>query len=156
MKIVIRAILSILHHLRKEDFLIFICYRNSIEFLFFALALALFLLTVVVYSAVWCWLSKPALLKEYAKRVALIALLCVPININGYVFTAIGNAASQKSVYSLFSLYQKADRNAATLIGLAGYQKADNSALAGIGIAFYQSVVGKVRAFGAFTRLKKD
>lgn len=98
----------------------------------------LFVLTVFLYSAIWIWLSPPGSFGKYVKRVALIALLSVPININGRVFTVIGNAAGEKSVFSVFSLYQRADGDAVTFLGLSGYQRAGNNAVTGAGISGYQ------------------
>lgn len=129
--------------------------------------------SVILYSFVWfLWDSAPPFLGKWLKRTALIALLCLPININGNVFTVMGNATSEKSVYALFSIYQKAGQNAFTffglsgyqnagqnaaiVVGLSGYQKAGNKARTIIGVALYQKVADKGRAFGTITPLTKD
>ena len=108
---------------------------------------------------------------RFIKGTALMALLALPFNIGGNVFTIAGNATAEKSVYSLFSLYQQAGQDAVTGIGLA-YQQAKQDAVTGIGlavyqkaerkayvplaIALYQRVGEKKRAFGAFSSLTKD
>lgn len=89
----------------------------------------------------------------FAKRLALVALLCLPLNINGNVFTMLGNAQSDKNTLSLFSVYQKAERdtvslfgsiaqfagnNAIVAIGIAGWQEANNEAIIGFGLNGYQ------------------
>ena len=100
--------------------------------------LGLFVLTTLVYSGVWCYLKRPNGLLGYARRAGLMALLCLPININGNVFTVLGNAVSEKSVFSLCSLYQKAEKDAGTIIGLSGYQSAGQNAVTFIGLSGYQ------------------
>jgi len=132
----------------------------------------LFLLSVWVYSAVWGLIQTPPLpLKKLLKAVALIALLCLPLNIDGHVFTVIGNAKGEKGVYSLCSFYQeskgnvftivgvggyqKAGRDAATLIGLAGYQKAGRNAELGIGLAGYQKAGGDAATFMGLSGYQK-
>jgi len=117
--------------------------------------LALFLLTTVYYSCLyilWCTVCKKPIggLKKCAKKLALVALLCAPFNIGGNVFTVIGNAEG-KSVYSVFSLYQKAEVTAFAVVGwyqesklnafaVTGitFQKAGGDAITGIGLALYQ------------------
>ena len=128
-----------------------------------------FAATVSVYSVVWCWIQMPKKLVGYAQRAGLLALLCAPVNINGNVFTMLGNAVSEKNVFSVCSLYQKAGQNAVTFFGLSGYQSAGQDAvtffglsgyqsagqdaMTGIGLAIYQRAGEKTRSFGAFTRL---
>src|SRR3989338_5773337 len=68
---------------------------------------------------------------------AIAALLTMPVNINGNVFTVLGSAKG-KNVYSLFSIGQKADENAVALFGSL-YQNAGKEAITGIGIAGYQN-----------------
>jgi len=123
--------------------------------------LLLFVGTVLFYLVIWwamsvvtsCWG-----ISGWAKRVAILAILCVPLNINGNVWTIMGNAVSEKSVYSVFSFYQKAGVDAKTiftilgyqeaggdagiLIGLGGYQEAGNDALTVLGVAGYQEAGG--------------
>lgn len=116
----------------------------------------LFVLTVFLCSMVWYAVCAPALWVGHIKRVALIALLDLPVNIDGNVFTIAGNATAEKSVYSIFSLYQKAGQDAVTLVGLAGYQQAETKAYVPVAIALYQRTGKKTRAFGAFSTLSKD
>jgi hypothetical protein len=101
--------------------------------------LGLFLLTASVYLGVWCLLNRPERLSGYFKRAAVIALLCAPINVNGNVFTVLGNAAAEKNNVSLCSVYQQAGHNAFTVVGPLNYQVAGKSAWTTIGIALYQS-----------------
>ena len=114
----------------------------------------LFVATVTIYSLVMgCLiLNFNFSWTRFIKKTALIALLVLPINIGGNVFTIAGNATAEKSVYSLFSLYQKAGRDAMTFAGLAyqqagqdaftviglTYQKAGQDARTGLGLAGYQ------------------
>jgi len=128
--------------------------------------LLLFAVTVALYMALWHWLEKPQGYKEAAKRLAPLALLCLPFNINGNVITVLGNAKAEKSIFSVFSLYQNASNVAVAVLAgyqnasenavavLAGYQNASNVAVAGL--ALYQKVSGKERSFGAFSELKAD
>jgi len=76
--------------------------------------------------------------RRTCKTIALIALLTLPVNVNGYVFTIAGNAVGEKGVYSLFSLYQKSDGSVVTFIGLLGYQEAGHAALTFVGVSGYQ------------------
>jgi len=101
--------------------------------------LMLFALTTLTYFAIWCRLEKSRGLAGYAKKACLTALLCIPFNINGNIWTVLGNAESEKSIYSLCSLYQKAKNEAVTLIGLAGYQSAGQDAVTIFGFSGYQS-----------------
>lgn len=104
----------------------------------------LFVLTVVAYSLVWfiivehSWKPRYILLTHWVKRVAVVALLVLPLNINGNVFTIAGNATAEKNVYSILSFYQRAEQDAVILFGLAGYQKAGQDAETLIGLAGYQ------------------
>jgi len=98
----------------------------------------LFALTVVIYSFVWFLFTNPVAWTEYIKPIALVALIALPFNIGGNVFTIAGNATAEKSVYSVLSLYQRAEQDAVTLFGLAGYQKAGHDVETSIGLAGYQ------------------
>lgn len=64
--------------------------------------------------------------KDVLRALGMFTLLCLPLNINGNVFTVLGNVHSTgvKNAYSVFSLYQNAEYNAYSLFG-ALYQKAD-------------------------------
>ena len=146
----------------------------------------LFAITVGIYSFIWFLFTDPVGWKKQVRRMALVALLVLPINIGGNVFTFAGNATAEKSIYSIFSLYQKAEQNATTIIGLAyqktgqnavtfaglayqqagqdavtivglaGYQKAERETKVPIAIAIYQRVGEKTRTFGAFSALTRD
>ena len=149
----------------------------------------LFVLTVVTYFSVWNFIkftSKPDGVAKYLKRIALIALLALPININGNVYTVAGNATAKENVISLFSLYQRAGKNAITILGPSyqqagqdavtiiglSYQRAGEDAVTGVGfmayqqasymakvpiaIALYQRVGEKTRSFAAFSKLTSD
>lgn len=153
----------------------------------------LFLVTVTVYfTTIVCldsYKSNKSIWnyswKKSAKRLAFVALLALPLNINGNVFTIAGNATADKNMFSFFSLYQNAGQNAGTVLGLAyqnagqdagtffglayqnarqdavtvfglAYQKAKMSAKVPLAIALYQRVGEKTRAFSAFSSLTKD
>src|SRR3989344_2961544 len=146
----------------------------------------LFAITVGIYSFIWFLFTDPVGWKKQVRRMALVALLVLPINIGGNVFTFAGNATAEKSIYSIFSLYQKAGRDAVTavgltyqkagrdavtaagltyqkagrdavtIVGLAGYQKAERETKVPIAIAIYQRVGEKTRTFGAFSALTRD
>ena len=126
--------------------------------------LVLFAATTLVYLGVWCWVVKrPDGLVEYAKRTAVMALLCAPFNINGRVFTILGNSVSERGNFAVCSLYQKArgnalsifgpfnfqsaGRDAVTIIGLSGYQSARQNALTFIGLSGYQSAGRDAKTF---------
>lgn len=112
----------------------------------------LFVLTVVIYFFLWrlCLdfyycadTDKPRsnliFCKEAMRHLCLIALLCWPVNVNGYVFTVFGNVSSKvtKNAYSVFSPYQSAENNAVSIFGSI-YQKAGNDAVVGVGPVVYQ------------------
>ena len=99
----------------------------------------LFLGTVALYSGIYWCLQKPQSVKAALSQFGLLAALCLPVNVNGYVLTVIGNAQGEKGVYSLCSLYQESQNgDTFSLVGLAGYQKAGHHAVTGIGLAGYQ------------------
>lgn len=110
-------------------------------------------------------------LKKLLKITAILALLCLPVNINGHVFTVMGMAKSEKNVFSGISVYQegenvyslfaimqvarndafavfspfaiqKAGNDAVTIFGISGYQRAGHDAITWVGISGYQ-VAGK-------------
>ena len=103
-------------------------------------------------------------IKKLFKEWALIAVLFLPLNINGNVFTVFGSGVSDKSFYSVFSVYQEAEgdavavlgsldqeagRDAESFVGLVGYQKAGRNALLIIGISGYQKADNfTLNAFG--------
>ena len=93
---------------------------------------------------------------RFIKGTALMALLALPFNIGGNVFTIAGNATAEKSVYSLFSLYQQAGQDAVTGIGLA-YQQAKQDAVTIIGLAYQQAGQNAVTGIGlAYQQAKQD
>lgn len=122
----------------------------------------LFLGTVILYSTLTLFIdhleyNKPLYFrwKRFAKQVAIIALLVLPLNINGNIITIAGNAIAEKNIFSFFSLYQKAghdafaifsiiyqeaERDTVTMFGLT-YQKAGRDTVTGVGLAGYQKAV---------------
>lgn len=58
------------------------------------------------------------------KSIGVIALLTLPININGHVLTVFGNAVGEKGVYSIASFYQKANGMTLTIFAPLTYQDA--------------------------------
>lgn len=94
--------------------------------------------SVFVFFTLWLWLGKSTSAWGHIKRVGLLTLLFAPINIDGNVFTLLGSATSAKSIYSVFSMHQRADEDAVALIGLMPRQKAGRDALVGFGLVGYQ------------------
>ncbi len=101
----------------------------------------LFVATVALYFSSWfVWFlfyysSEPSFETCIIVASSLL-LLCVPFNIGGNIFTVLGNAVSEKSIFSVLSLYQKANKNAFSLVSL--YQKADGSTVSVFGFLGYQ------------------
>ncbi|MEK7566699.1 MAG: hypothetical protein AAB527_01000 [Patescibacteria group bacterium] len=92
-------------------------------------------------------------ISKWIKTIGIAALLSLPVNINGNIFTIFGSAEG-RNVYSLFSFYQKAEKDsfalfgailqyagkdAAVVLGLTGYQNAGRDAVVGIGLTGYQN-----------------
>ena len=100
----------------------------------------LFCTSVLLYFGVWYGLDQSHDASQLLIRLGILLGVCIPFNIKGNVFTIAGNAVSQKSVYSLFSLLQEADRDAWTILGLAGSQKAGRDAVVLLGLAGSQKV----------------
>ncbi|OGM99226.1 MAG: hypothetical protein A2915_02850 [Candidatus Yanofskybacteria bacterium RIFCSPLOWO2_01_FULL_41_34] len=100
-----------------------------------------FSLTTILHFIIWLIFSMRGLhvkrKPKYAKEFAIVALLCLPLNINGNVFTVLGNASSSNNIYSIFSLYQKADQDAFSLLG-GIYQEAGYDATTFLGFEVYQ------------------
>lgn len=116
----------------------------------------LFAITVGIYSFIWFLFTDPVGWKKQVRRMALVALLVLPINIGGDVFTFAGNAIAEKSIYSIFSLYQKAEQNATTIIGLA-YQKTGQNAVTFAGLAYQQAGQDAVTGIGlAYQKAGQD
>jgi len=110
----------------------------------------LYLGSVVVYFLVWllivfynfCYDRKvsPFVFAKWRKTLGIIALLCIPFNFGGYVFTVMGNAVGEKAVYSIFSVYQNSPNgNTVAVFGLPIIQKAENGAFVLVGIANQKS-----------------
>ena len=106
----------------------------------------LYLCSVVVYFLVWllivfynfCYDRKvsPFVFAKWRKTLGIIALLCIPFNFGGYVFTVMGNAVGEKAVYSIFSVYQNSPNgNTVAVFGLPIIQKSGNEAVVLVGIA---------------------
>ena len=104
--------------------------------------LLLFVLTVAAYLATSCMVDmlehKNTTKHTVRTRLVWLAFLCVPFNINGHVFTVLGNATSEKNILSICSLYQKAGRDTINIFGLAGYQKAGRDTANIFGLVSYQ------------------
>lgn len=114
--------------------------------------LELFFFTVVIYFLLWRIAldfyycvdvdnprSNLIFCKEAMRHLGLITLLCFPVNVNGNVFTVFGNVSSKvtKNAYSVFSPYQSAENNAASVFG-SFYQKAGENAFVFVGPVVYQ------------------
>src|SRR3989338_8618180 len=121
--------------------------------------LALFVATVAGYFGIWWYFGgAPEGFSGYAMRLGILALLSAPFNVKGTIWTVLGNAESEKSIYSLFSLYQKAGQHAFMFCGVAFYQRAGAQTETPYGLAVIQTVgrgIGasaqsKVRCFGGF------
>src|SRR3989338_5469936 len=101
--------------------------------------LALFVATVAGYFGIWWYFGgAPEGFSGYAMRLGILALRSAPFNVKGTIWTVLGNAESEKSIYSLFSLYQKAGQHAFMFCGVALYQDARWDAFVGFGVALYQ------------------
>ena len=81
----------------------------------------IFLLTFVFYYIISLLILPPENLIVALEQAIVLLVLTLPFNINGNVFTFLGNARSKKNIYSLFSLYQHAEETAFALIN-CGYQ----------------------------------
>lgn len=128
----------------------------------------IFAFTVIIYFTAWFVFTARFFVNinlnlmswsKYAKVLALVTLLALPLNIDGNVFTIAGNATAEKSVYSIFSLYQRAEYDAVTIIGLVGYQEAGQDAGTVFGLAGYQkakrdAVIGI--GFAGYQKAERD
>ncbi len=110
------------------------------NFSIFAVTVIFYFLVVVIFKGF------PETLRSYVKNAVIIALLCLPININGNVYTLIGNAKGEENVTSVFSVYQDAEKHASTLI-LIGYQHSGENARAGF---FVGKQSAEKKAFSVF------
>lgn len=120
----------------------------------------LFLATVVAYASavsLYWWIKEGGIYSFFeafaetwsVKRFAILLLLCIPFNIYGNVFTVLGNAVSEKDMYSILSFYQKAGGDTASLLSLGGYQEGKDVNVL-FGIPSYQKSTGTATlVFGA-------
>lgn len=107
--------------------------------------IALWISTVIIYLSVWLEVSRmnnhewPKSKRSILKILALLAVLCLPINVGGSdIFTIAGNASSSGSVYSIASLYQNAGKDAVSLLGLLTCQKAGRNSVIVLGVSVCQ------------------
>ena len=92
------------------------------------------------------------------KWVMTAAILCVPFNIGGDIYTIFGSSFNKngdvysvfsfaqkgRNVYSIFgSAYQEATTDAMTIIGLSMYQRAGGDAVTWIGVSAYQDAINE-------------
>lgn len=83
------------------------------------------------------------------KKLGIIALLCLPINIDGNVFTVAGNAVAEKNIFSVFSFFQEAKNGSAvSILGIGNVQIVEKNALTFLGFPFYQRANRAFVAFG--------
>lgn len=90
----------------------------------------IFFLTLAVLFYAWYFYSKTKSIKVIIIRFTLLAFLFAPFNINGNIYTVFGNGVSQKNFNSIFSFYQKAEKNSFSVLSI-GYQEAKEDAFAG-------------------------
>ena len=126
----------------------------------------LFVLTVFVYSFVYSavmaacggfdygnfWLNN----RKVFKLVIIAAMLALPLNIGGNVFTIAGNVIAEKSVYSVFSLYQRPKQDAFNFFSL-GYQKTGRDAFNFFGLGYQKTGRDVFNFFGfGYQRPERD
>ncbi|MDD5290182.1 MAG: hypothetical protein PHT40_03240 [Patescibacteria group bacterium] len=120
-----------------------------------------FLLSTIVFSGIWYLIKKPKG-KKLLKSVVIISLLSVPYNINNTIITPLGSGQG-KNIFSLFSLYQRADKTSYSMLGgiyqrsnecsfaifnLFGYQKADSGDVGTVfGLPAYQEASNDAETF---------
>ena len=100
--------------------------------------LLLFILSFSIYFVIYWLLRRPQGVKSYRNTILSLAFLCMPFNINGNIFTVIGNAESEKNIFSILSFYQRAENSTFALFGVPIYQHAGNDAFTLIGVSIYQ------------------
>ncbi len=101
--------------------------------------LTIFFANVTLFFLIWFFVITPEKFQSlayYIKGLAIVALLCMPLNINGTVITVLGSAQA-KNVISVFSVHQDAEDKAFALVG-SGYQRAGKSATTLFGFSVYQ------------------
>src|SRR3989338_2166594 len=101
---------------RKLDEFVPLC-NYAVSFLdkkdYFAMENAvIFLATVLFYFGVWWLFICPAFtaftgVNHTLKYLGIISVLCLPFNINGNVYTVLGNGESEKNMYSVFSITEQ-------------------------------------------------
>lgn len=112
----------------------------------------LFVVTVCTYLLAWQVFrvyveSKPInLFRNALKTLAIVSVLSLPINIGGNIYTVAGNATGE-NVYSLLSFYQKAERDAFSVVSL-GYQNAGRSAISIVSLGTYKKALTTVTVVG--------
>lgn len=110
--------------------------------------LVLFVVTVTGYFGAWWYIGgAPEGASDYALRLGILALLSAPWNINGNIWTIIGNAESEESIFALFSFYQKAENDTLAVFGLLLYQDAGEDAYLVMGVSIWQSAVKDALVF---------
>lgn len=109
--------------------------------------LLLWAITVVIYGAVVLplqhWFAiKQLTLKAALRTVLIVAVLTMPFNLNGHIFTVFGNVVGKNEhVWALASLYQKTNGFSFTLLAPFSVQLSsgnEGDAFAGIGIPLIQ------------------
>lgn len=86
--------------------------------------------------------------KKTGKVLAILMVLFMPLNINGNVWTILGNGESEKNMFSVASVYQKANGFAVSLFGVLNYQEAGDMATTVAGITGYQKADHSILGFG--------
>ena len=116
--------------------------------------LVLFVITTLTYwLAYWLYENWFTLIENVSffnknnfKHLAITSLLCLPLNINGNVFTVLGNIHSTgvKNVFSVFSVYQNAEENVSSIASVVQISGNDSRSILG---PFYQDAGGNADAF---------
>jgi len=112
--------------------------------------LVLFGVSVSCYFSLWTFgvLSEAERTPEALfYTFSVVSALCIPFNYNGNIFTVLGNAKSDKSIYSLLSFYQDAEETAFSLCSLLGYQRSVKDTVVVLGLALYQQANNDAAVF---------
>ncbi len=115
----------------------------------------LFVITVAFWVIVWDFITTALRLIDKSKssmslfkKVIVVSLLSMPFSINGNIFTVLGNAKSEKGIYSLSSFYQDANGGPAfAIFALPGYQHSKHLSLSFVSILNYQKSGGELGSF---------
>lgn len=86
--------------------------------------------------------------KKMGKVLAILIVLFVPFNLNGNVWTILGNGESEKNMFSVASFYQKANGHAISALGVLNYQEAEDMATTIVGVTGYQKARVSLLGFG--------